>query len=207
MLSLLEPSNANSFDKTLPTFAFDYNNTSSLASKLSMDGSLSSDATKSASVDLIKMYIELLPSGKPPVTLIVAKEAQSIWSIAMLVDNKEEIGCIVDNRSQIISMSAEITNSLGIIYDPNIILNMQSTNGTIDKSLSLARNVPCLIGNIIFYLQIHILWSPAYNILLGYPLNVLTCSILTTLNPHEIMLTITDPNLGLHNPHLSKGMH
>ena len=54
-------------------------------------------------------------------------------------------------------MSAEIANSPGIIYDPNIILNMQSANSTMDKSLGLARNVPCLIGNIAFYLQIHIL--------------------------------------------------
>ena len=87
----------------------------------------------------------------------------------MYVNNKEEIECIVDSGSQIISMLAKITNSLGIIYDPNIILNMQSPNRAMDKSLGLSRNVPYLISNITFYLQIHILRSPTYNILLGHP--------------------------------------
>ena len=115
----------------------------------------------------------------------------------MYVNNKEEIECIVDSGSQIISMLAKITNSLGIIYDPNIILNLQSANRTIDKSLGLARNIPCLIGDITFYLQIYILQSPAYDILLGHPFDILACSILMMLNPHETMLTITDLNLGL----------
>ena len=89
--------------------------------------------------------------------LTVAKEAQSIQSIMLLVDNCEEIECIVDSGSQIISMSAEVANYLSISYDPSIVLNMQSTNGTMDKSLSLAHNVPCTLGDITFYLQIHIL--------------------------------------------------
>ena len=54
-------------------------------------------------------------------------------------------------------MSAEVANYLGNCYDPSFILNMQSANGTMDKSLSLAHNVPCTLGDIMFYLQIHIL--------------------------------------------------
>ena len=195
--SSLEPSISNSFDDALLTFAFDYNKTLSLVPNTSTAGGLSNDAAKSASIDPVESYIKSLPPSEPQVTLTVAKEAQSIWSIAMLVENKEEIECIVDSGSQIISMSAKIANSLGIIYDPNIILNMQSANGTMDKSLGLARNVPCSIGNITFYLQIHILWSPAYDILLGRPFDVLACCVLITLNPHKTTLTITDPNSGL----------
>ena len=89
--------------------------------------------------------------------LTVAKEAQSIWSIMLLVDNYEEIECIADSSPQIISMSAKVANYLGISYDPSIVLNMQSTNSTMDKSLGLAHNVPCTLGNIMFYLQIHVL--------------------------------------------------
>ena len=105
----------------------------------------------------MEAYIKSLPSGEEPVTLTVAKEAQSIRSIMLLVDNCEEIECIADSGSQIISMSAEVANYLGISYDSSIILNMQSANSTMDKSLSLARNVPCTLGDITFYLQIHIL--------------------------------------------------
>ena len=72
---LLEPSNSDPFDDALPTFAFDYNEAFSLASNLSMASGLSSNAAKSASIDTIKMYINLLPPSKPPVTLTIAKEA------------------------------------------------------------------------------------------------------------------------------------
>ncbi|KNZ77871.1 hypothetical protein J132_03147 [Termitomyces sp. J132] len=92
----------------------------------------------------------------------------------MLIDNKEEVKCIHNSGSQIISMSTEIASNLGLFYDPNIVLNMQSANGTLDRSLGLAHNVPCTIGSIMVYLQIHVLWSPAYDILLGHPFDVLT---------------------------------
>ena len=55
------------------------------------------------------------------------------------------------------------------VYDPAIKLNMQSANGTRDWSLGLARNVPFTIGTITLYLQVHIIDSPAYDILLGRP--------------------------------------
>ena len=97
---------------------------------------------------------------------MVAKEAQSIYSIMLLVNNHKGIECIVDSSSQIIFMSAEVANYLGIFYDPSIVLNIQSANSTMYKSLSLACNVPCTLGNITFYLQIHILQSPTYDILL-----------------------------------------
>ena len=117
---MLEPS--NTFDNTLLTFAFDYNESFSLASNLSIAGSLSNDAAQSASIDPVETYINLLPPSKPQVTLTIAKKAQYIWSIAMLMDNQEEIECIVDSRSQIISMILMMLNphkTTLTITDPN----------------------------------------------------------------------------------------
>ena len=149
---------------------------------------------KATSIDPVEAYIKSLPPSKEPVILMVAKEAQSIQSIMLLVNNCKEIECIVDSGSQIISMSAEVANYLGISYNPSIVLNIQSTNGTMDKSLGLACNIPCTLGNITFYLQIHILWSPAYDILLGWPFDVLTKSVVNTLNKSETTITVMDPN-------------
>ncbi|KNZ74847.1 hypothetical protein J132_06069 [Termitomyces sp. J132] len=114
----------------------------------------------------------------------------------MLINNKEEVECIHDSGSQIISMSAEIASDIGLAYDPNIVLNMQSANGTMDQLLGLAQNIPCTIGDITVYLQIHVLRSPAYNILLGRPFDVLTQSMVNTLSNVETTITITDPNTG-----------
>jgi hypothetical protein len=70
-------------------------------------------------------------------------------------------------RSQIIAMSEAVCHDISLVYDPSIRLNMQSANGEVDQSLSLSHNVPCKINSITLYLQIHIIRSPAYDILLG----------------------------------------
>ncbi|KNZ78290.1 hypothetical protein J132_01069 [Termitomyces sp. J132] len=156
------------FKDILPTFAIEEPQFL-LGSNVNTINRLTLDRAPFASVDPIKAYIDSLPHGEEPVVLTVTKDSQSIRTIMMLIDNKEEVECIHNSGSQIISMSAEIASDLGLSYDPNIVLNMQSANGTMDQSLGLAQNVPCTIGNITVYLQIHVLRSPAYNILLGCP--------------------------------------
>ena len=67
---------------------------------------------KATSVDPLQAYIKSPLPGKEPVMLIVVKEAQSIQSIMVLVNNQEETECIADSSLQIISMSAEVANHL-----------------------------------------------------------------------------------------------
>ncbi|KAG5349423.1 hypothetical protein C0989_004003, partial [Termitomyces sp. Mn162] len=161
------------FEDILPTFAIEEPQFL-LGSNTDTANGLTSDKVPFASVDPVEAYIDSLPHGEEPVVLTVAKDSQSLRTVMMLIDNKEEVECIHDSGSQIISMSAEIASDIGLSYDPNIVLNMQSANGTMDQLLGLARNVPCTIGDITIYLQIHVLRSPAYDILLGRPFDVLT---------------------------------
>ena len=93
-------------------------------------------------------------------------------------------------------MSATLCHKLGIAYNPTIQLNMQSANGDCKLSLGLARNVPFLIENITFYLQVHIVGSVAFDILLGQPFNILTESIICNFSDKDQTLTIKDPNTG-----------
>ncbi|KAG5332830.1 hypothetical protein C0989_006465 [Termitomyces sp. Mn162] len=162
---------SNIFEDILPMFTIEEPKFS-LGSNADTANGLTSNKAPFASVDPVKAYIDSLPHGEEPVVLTVAKDSQSLSTIMMLIDNKEEVECIHDSGSQIISMSAEIASDIGLSYNPNIVLNMQSANGTLDQLLGLARNVPCTIGDITVYLQIHILWSPAYDILLGCPFDV-----------------------------------
>ena len=114
----------------------------------------------------------------------------------IIIDNQEIVEAVVDPGSQIIAMSDSVCHELGISYDPMIQLNMQSTNGTVDKSLGLARNIPCRFGNITLYLQIHVIRNPAYDILLGRPFNVLTQSVVKNFKNEDQIITIFDPNSG-----------
>jgi hypothetical protein len=67
----------------------------------------------------------------------------------------------------IVAMSEDVCMELALIYDPSIVLNMQSVNGEVNQSLGLARNIPMQISNITLYVQIHIIHNLAYDILLG----------------------------------------
>ncbi|KAG6898646.1 hypothetical protein C0995_009008 [Termitomyces sp. Mi166 len=81
--------------------------------------------------------VEAFYSHWPPehhASLCIAKHTNSFRAIMAVIDGKEEVECIVDSRSQIVSMSEEIVHQLGLVYDPTVVLNMQSANGVIDQS-------------------------------------------------------------------------
>lgn len=108
---------------------------------------------------------------------MVAKESHALRSIIAKVDNQENVECVVDPGCQIIAMSKAICHDLGIIYDPSVRIRMESVNGGIDESLGIAHNIPLQVSSVTIYIQIYILRSLAYNILLGRPFDILTESV------------------------------
>ena len=148
--------------------------------------------------DPIEEYYNSLEPGETPSMdrLTVAKESTAIRSIHALVDTLQKKECTVDPGCQVVAMSETACHSLGLAYDPRIRLNMESANGSFDWSLGLARNIPFLIGTITLYLQVHVIRSPSYEILLGRPFDVLTESVIRNYNNEDQTITITDPNTG-----------
>lgn len=144
--------------------------------------------------DPYESYLTSLHPGEDPHMLTVTKESHSLCNIPVLVNNQETIECIIDPGCQIIAMSEAVAHDLSLIYDPSICLNMQSTNGEIDLSLRLAWNVPCSIGGITLYLQIHVIHDPAYNILLGWPFDVLTHNTVQNYANEDQTIMIHDLN-------------
>src|SRR6266511_297920 len=122
----------------------------------------------------------MLPKGERPNlnTLIVMKESMVLHAIVSLVNNQLRVESIVDPGCQIIAMSEDCCHVLALPYDPTILINMQSANGIVDPLLGLACNVLFLIGSLTVYMQVHIICSPAYDILIGQPFDVLTKSII-----------------------------
>jgi hypothetical protein len=148
--------------------------------------------------DPIETYYRSLGPDQTPDydKLIVAKDSSAVRSIFSLVDNSQKKECILDPGCQIVAMSEETCHDLGLAYDPRIKLHMQSANGNLDWSLGLARNVPFLIGTITLYMQVHVIRSPAYDILLGRPFDILTESIVRNFANEDQTITINDPNTG-----------
>ncbi|KAG5330535.1 hypothetical protein C0989_008841, partial [Termitomyces sp. Mn162] len=122
---------SNIFEDILPTFTTEEPQFL-LGSNVNTANRFILDKAPFASVDPVKAYIDSLPHGEEPVVLTVTKDSQSLRTIMMLIDNKEEVECIHNSGSQIILMSVKIASDLGLSYDPNIVLNMQSANGTMD---------------------------------------------------------------------------
>jgi hypothetical protein len=142
-------------------------------------------------------YRSLHPGEEPdPDQLIVAAESGAVRSVLALIDNTQKKECILDPGCQIIAMSETTCHDLGLAYDPTIKLHMQSANGNINQSLGLSRNVPFQLGSITLYLQVHVIRSPAYEVLLGRPFDILTESIVRNFANEDQTITIHDPNTG-----------
>jgi hypothetical protein len=135
-------------------------------------------------LDHYETYLQSLCPGQQHFELTVAKESHVLHSILMHVNNQIDIECVVDPGSQIIAMSEAVCHHLALTYDPSRILNMQSANGEVYQSLGLVRNVPCRIGNIMLFLQMHVIREPTYDILLERPFDVLVESIVKNF-PNE----------------------
>ena len=145
--------------------------------------------------DPYELYVNSLPQGAVPDRLVVTKESSALRAIHPLVDHQRHVEAILDPGSQIIAMAEDVCFDLGLAYDPTIVLNMQSANGEVDQSLGLARNVPIQIGDMTLYIQVHIIRSPAYDILLGRPF-ILTESVVRNYANEDQTITIFDPNSG-----------
>jgi len=143
-------------------------------------------------------YYRTLPAGQAPdrSKLVVAKESYALRAVVPLVNNHLKVECILDPGCQIIAMSEDVCHELALAYDPSVVLHMESANGSVDPSLGLARNVPFLVGTITVYLQVHVIRSPAYDILLGRPFDVLTESIVRNFKNEDQTITLHDPNSG-----------
>ncbi|SJL18729.1 uncharacterized protein ARMOST_22328 [Armillaria ostoyae] len=139
-------------------------------------------------------YLDSLAPGEKPKQVIVTKDSASLRAVYPVINGTGEEENVVDGGSQIVSMASAIATKLGVAWDPDITIHMQSANGQLEKTLGLARNVPFLFNDITVYLQVHIIASPAYKVLLGRPFDVLTESIIRNQVDGGQIITIMDPN-------------
>ena len=136
----------------------------------------------------------MVETGKATEAVMVAQDSSSLCCIWPMVTNHCQVESILDLGCQIVTMSKAVAVEVGLIYDPTVVLHMQSVNGQIDHSLGLAHNILFMIGDIPFYLQVHILCVPVYDMLLGHPFNILTKSVVQNFSNEQQSITIKDPN-------------
>lgn len=146
--------------------------------------------------DPVLQYLDSLPQGSEPKQIVVAKDSQSLRSVFPFINGTKSEESVTDGGSQIISMAETTAKELGVMWDPDIRIHMQSANGQLEMTLGLARNIPFEFGKIKVYLQVHIISNPAYKVLLGRPFDVLTESVVQNTSDGGQIITIKDPNTG-----------
>lgn len=134
--------------------------------------------------------------GVFPENMRVAKESAALRALHALIDDSEQVECLIDPGASIVAISDHLCFHLGLPFDPSVTLELTSANGTVDQSLGLARNVPFNCGGMAVYLQAHVLPSPAYDVLLGRPFDILTESIVRNFADESQTIELTDPNTG-----------
>ena len=146
--------------------------------------------------DPVLQYLSTMAPGEKPKTVVVASESQGLRAVYPMINNVGEVESLLDGGSQIVSMSKEVAVNLEIPWDPDITVQMQSANRSLEQTLGLAKNVPFLFGHITVYLQVHVMGRPAYKVLLGRPFDTITESVVKNARDGGQSLTLTDPNTG-----------
>jgi hypothetical protein len=144
--------------------------------------------------DIVLQYYSTLGDGQAPKQIYTSMESASLRVLFPKINGQEKVECVVDSGSQIVSMALKSAEGLGLSWDPDVTIFMQSANGQLKKSAGLARNVLFLFGDIPIYLQVHIIDQPAYYVLLGRPFDILSETNIQNFKDGSQSITIRDPN-------------
>lgn len=129
--------------------------------------------------------------------MVTATDSEKIRVFFPVVNHARREECIFDEGSQVCSASEAAARNLGISWDPDLTIGLQSSNRTMARTLGLARNVPIVCGEgVVAYVQLHIVRDAAYKVLLGRPfLSVMSAQSTNHIDGSH-MMTFTDPNSG-----------
>ncbi|KAH0579176.1 hypothetical protein H2248_003329, partial [Termitomyces sp. 'cryptogamus'] len=92
--------------------------------------------------DCVATFLEQLPPGDRPKMVYVARDLQVLRSLYPSVNDQAKVEAILDSGSQIVCMALDKALSLGLTWDPDIRLRMESANQQVNESLGMAKNVP-----------------------------------------------------------------
>ena len=77
---------------------------------------------------------------------------------------EEEV--LLDSGSQIVSMTKKVAATNKVSWNPSLSIQMQSANGSLFRTCRLARNIPFTLGGVIVLLQVYVMDTAPYTVLL-----------------------------------------
>ena len=141
-------------------------------------------------------YVKSVEGQPMPARFKVAPESKQLKVVEPLINGKVKAESILDGGSMIVTMSEVVAREADLNWNPDIVIQVESANQSVDTSLGLAENVPFRIGSIVVYLQVHIIRNAAYDVLLGRPFDCITQLVVQNSRDGAQLITLTDPNDG-----------
>ena len=78
--------------------------------------------------DVVVQYLETLSPEETPKQIVVAKDSTSLRSVYPLINARLHVESLVDSGSQIVSISQNIAEKAGLIWDPDMVIYSGSKN-------------------------------------------------------------------------------
>lgn len=143
--------------------------------------------------DAVVQYYESLGPGEEPKGIFVGKASEALRCLFPLINGRGTVESLLDSGSQICSITEEEAVQFKIPWDPDVTVYMQGSTGKVERTLGLARNVPFNFGRITIFLQLHVLRSAPYKLLLGRPFEVITEAVFRNGLDGKQTITMTEP--------------
>jgi len=91
-------------------------------------------------------------------------------------------------------MTRDVVAANKISWDPGLSIQLQSANGSLSRTCGLAKNVLFTLGDVTVLLQVHIIETAPYKILLGRLFDAITESMIVNDREGNQTINITCPN-------------
>lgn len=126
----------------------------------------------------------------------VASQSLPLRIVHLTFAHGIEPECILDSGAQIVAMRKDIWEQLGVPLAPHKAMSMESANAETNMTMGLIENLPVKIGSVTLFLQVHVIESAPFEVLLGRPFyDVASCADISKSGGHH-KLHINDPKTG-----------
>lgn len=125
---------------------------------------------------------------------VVAIDSLPLRIIDAVLDDKVEVECILDGGAQFIAIRKDVWERLAIPRRSDLIMVLESANGTKSQTLGVCQNLKLSIGSLDLFFQAQVVDVAPFEVLLGRPFFALTSCQDQNYPNGEQTLTLTDPN-------------
>jgi hypothetical protein len=130
--------------------------------------------------------------------LEVAVQSDPLRAIGcLLMDGKKkkyDVEAVLDNGSSIVAMRRDVWEKLSLPVRSDLRIDMESSHGTIERTVGVIENLPVGFGNVIMHLQVHVTDHLPCEFLLGRPFFRLASSTTYDHIDGAQEIVIRDPN-------------